>query len=325
MKNTIIEIPIKELVIDESLSGRTKKEIAANAKDLAPKLAAFGRWDVTQPGAVFYRDGKPHLARGFTRVAACDGISKVGFFIELPDDVTSLRTEAIRSNAGKPISASEQGRIYVAMRDGNAETAKKGDTVLAPMKIKDISDAIGYSVQWVTACIGIFEETPDIAELIETEQVGSGAVTRARQIAKKDNEPDDAGRFKLLKAAVKHAAAEGRAKATEDDVNTVRHELFPIKSDAPKRGKPAKKKKADGAPSQENAQGEASMGGTQASGESQEMFAGNSAPDKKTVKKATEIAIEVYQQCNETATGVDAVNFITALNLAGVQLTLSAL
>ena len=90
MKNTILEIPIKDITVDITLSGRTQKEITANAKDLAPKLAAFGGFDATQPGAVFKRDGKWHLARGFTRVAAALSEDiKVGYFMEVPDDVAN--------------------------------------------------------------------------------------------------------------------------------------------------------------------------------------------------------------------------------------------
>lgn len=325
MKPTILEIPLKELVIDETLSGRTKKEISANAKELAPKLEAFGSWDSTQPGAVFKRNDKWNLARGFTRIAAAEiAAIKVGYFMEVPDDTASLRTEAIRSNTGKPISAREQGRIYSLMRDGNEATAQKGDSVLAPMIAAEIAKEVGYSPQWITQCIGIFEETPEIAELIEADLVTSGAINRARQIAKDDEKnPDDSGRLKLLKAAIKHAQADGRPRAAEDDVNAVRADYFPIKSDAPKRGKPAKKKKE--APP--NIQPPADSGNGTPSGEPQELFADDKSvtPSKKTVKQAREIAISVYQTCHESATSIDAENFIAALNTAGVQLTLSAL
>lgn len=328
----ILSIPLKELVIDETLSGRTRKEISDNAKALAPKMEAFSEWDATQPGAIFKRDGKNHLARGFTRVAASEiaGI-KTGWFMEVPDDIASLRTEAIRSNTGKPITAREQGRIYAAMRDGNAETAKKGDVILAPMKLQEISDAIGYSVQWIAACIGIYEETPEIAALIEADEVTSGAITRARQIAKnEDKTPDDAGRLKLLKAAIKNAKDDGRPRAAEDDVNAVRHDLFPIKADAPKKGKPKKESPLKGtkvAHSNEGAVG--GDNGGDSNGKTEELFGVDLSksvePSKKTVNQAKEIAGAIFEQCFADKTLADFDAFLVSLNNAGVQLSLSAL
>ncbi len=333
MKPTILEIKLSELIIDPTLSGRTKKEISENAKELAPKMQAFQSWDATQPGAIFYRDKKPHLARGFTRVAAAEiaGLTS-GFFMEVPDDTASLRTEAIRSNTGKPISAREQGRIYVAMRDGNAETATKGETVLAPMATAEIAKEVGYSRQWIDQCIGIYEETPEIAELIESDLVTSGAINRARQIAKKeDKSPDDAGRLRMLKAAIKAAQADGRPRAAEDDVNAVRSEYFPIKSDAPKRGKPEKKKKDEPmiTPEREDEQPDqdAADASSAAPGElfSEPDKSVTPAPSKKVVKQAREIAGAVFEQCFADKTLADFDSYLAAVNAAGVQFTLSAL
>ncbi len=324
MKNTILEIPIKDIIADESLSGRTRKEITDNAKTLIPRITAHGGWDASQPGKVFKRGDKWHLAAGFSRRVACEGITKTGFFCEVEDDIATLRTEAIRSNGGRAISAREQGRIYAGMRDGNAETAKKGDTILAPMKSDEIAKTVGYSRQWIDACLGIYEETPEIAALIENEEVTSGAINRARQIAKKeDKTPDDSGRLKLLKAAIKHAQSDGRPRAAEDDVNAVRHDLFPIKADAPKLGKPAKKKKAESA-SKDNAADTEEKEQGEAPATNGDLFGDNSVTvPPKVAKKAKEIALEIFSQCGIKEDR--ATEIITALNAAGVQLSLSAL
>jgi len=230
-KNTVPEIQklkLSELIADISLSGRSEKEIAANAKALAPAIESAEGWDVTQPGAFFTRDGKKHLARGFTRhAAALIAGFKDGYFVEIADDPAKLRTEAIRSNMGKPIALFEQGRIYCQMRDGtNVEESSAGDVILAPMKVAAIAKDVGYTLQHVSNCMAIFEETPEIGELLEQELISPTIVIRAKQLVK-----DDAKRLKFLKAAIKAAGGE---KATMKHLDAVRAEHAPIKAAAVK-------------------------------------------------------------------------------------------
>lgn len=230
MSKTIVpeikSLKLSDLVVDIGLSGRSEREIKENAKSLAGAISAAGGWDVTQPGAFFMRDDKPHLARGFTRHAACV-ISDVrdGYFVEIEDDPAKLRTEAIRSNMGKPISAYEQGKIYVQMRDGtNADEAKVGDVILAPMKMKEIAREVGYTEQHVSNCICIFESSPEIGELIQAGKVSAGIVVRSAQLVK-----DPAKQLRFLKAAIKKAAEEGKDCATMKHLDAVKADFAPVK------------------------------------------------------------------------------------------------
>lgn len=224
------KVRLSELIVDISFSGRNQKEITTNAKALAPAVRSKQGWDATQPGAIFIRDGKKHLVRGFTRVAACEleGFRE-GFFFEVADDPAALRTEAIRSNMGKPISLFEQGRIYCQMRDGtNAGDAKIGEAVLAPMKISDIAKEVGYTVQHVSNCVVIFEETPEIGELVAEGFASNNIVLRAKQLVK-----DDAKRLQFLKAAIADAKKEGKETATMKNLDAVRPRFAPLRAAIP--------------------------------------------------------------------------------------------
>lgn len=253
----ITNLPIKSLVILPELSGRNKKEISANAKALAPMMEAAGGWDEAQPGQIFIRDGKPHLLAGFTRAAACEisGI-KNGWFAEVKDDPSSIRTACLRTNLGKPISAFEQGRIYTAMRDGtNPETAEKGAVILAPMEIKSIAAETGYTSQHIADCIAIFSETPEIGELIQEGKVSSGIVVKARQLVKADGK-----RLAFLKAAVAEAKRDGKECATMQHLKAVQPDFVQLKVETPDKPKDDKKtaENGDTADKEEKPAGEAS-------------------------------------------------------------------
>ncbi len=181
---TIEEIPLKDLVVNTDLSGRDAKELAVNAKEKAAQLDAFGGWDITQPGAYFVRDGKKHLIRGFSRFTAAKDILglKAGYFVEIPDNPGTNRTDAIRSNTGRQISQFKQGEIYAGMaKGGDAETAKAGEVVLAPMSCEEIAKEVGYTSAHIGKCIAIFESSPEIQELIGDGKVAAGIVTVSRR------------------------------------------------------------------------------------------------------------------------------------------------
>jgi len=133
----IEEIHLADLKIDIALSGRTEKEIAANAKALAPMLKSTDGWSPNQPGQYFVRNDEKHLAAGFTRAEAARSLGMTGgYFVQVPDDRQTLRTACITSNAGRPVSAYEQGRVFAAMRDGDdVETLEAGQTALDAMTL----------------------------------------------------------------------------------------------------------------------------------------------------------------------------------------------
>lgn len=250
----ILAVPIKELQIDISLSGRSKKEIAANAKALAPALTAAKGWDASQPGAFFVRNGEKHLARGFTRVEAAT-IAKVatGYFVEIPDEPANLRTEAIRSNRGAPISAFEQGRIYAGMRDGTKDPDKLavGEVALKSMSQEEIAAEVGYTASHISRCTAIFESPEEIAELIAEDKVAATVVTQAAVMANKaekglERDVDEAKQLKIVKAAIKAAGEEGKSCATMKHLNLVKAQFAPkLKADGGDKKKDAPPKAED--------------------------------------------------------------------------------
>lgn len=222
---TIVELKLATLIKDYSLSGRSEKEIKENAKDLAPMLA--GGWSPSQPGEFFMRDGKPHLAAGFTRTAAAEANDlKTGYFVGIPDDAATLRTVCIRTNASKAIKPFEQGRIYAAMEAGtNPETAEAGQEILTPMTQKQIAEAVGKKPQWIGACISIFQSPEEIHPLIEEGRVSAGVVKKARELVK-----DDKKLVRFVKAIVKKADEEGKQTATFQHLDAVRPDFAPLKA-----------------------------------------------------------------------------------------------
>ncbi len=227
----IIELPLGKLIKDFTLAGRSEKEIKDNAKELAPMLV--NGWSPSQPGEVFKRDDKWHLAAGFTRAAAAEmNEHKNGYFVEVSDSATELRTTAIRTNASKPISAYEQGKIYAGMRDGSTpDETEVGAEILAPMKTADIAKEVGKTRQHVDNCIAVFENPPEIAELITSGQISAPVVVRAKQLVKDDEKK----LVRFVKAIVKNAQKEGKESATMKDLDATRSDFAPLKAAVAKK------------------------------------------------------------------------------------------
>ena len=147
----------------------------------------------------------------------------------MQDDPATLRTEAIRSNRGQPISRFEQGKIYAAMREGTqSEDQPVGAAILAPMTLEAIADEVGYSKAHVHQCLCIFESPESVRVLLEDEKVSPDAVLEAGKLAKdKDGELDEAKLLKVLKAAMGAADEEGKATATKKHVVAVKDKFAP--------------------------------------------------------------------------------------------------
>lgn len=255
---SILTIPIADLITDPviELSGRTKAERVKNAQELVPKLK--GGWDEGQPGQVFQRDGKWHVAAGFTRVYAFKELLKdkdaIGYFVEVPDEPAKLRTAAIRTNSGKDISSLAKGNIFVKMRDGDDPTKMTvGQVALAGMSLKEIAEEVGCSPQLVTYCIAIAESPEPIRELLEQELVNGNVVDRARQLAtdKKTKEVDEAKWLKAIKASIKNAQANGKDSASMPDLQAIKDEVFPPTALKASGGSDAKKPATDTNPGKE--------------------------------------------------------------------------
>jgi len=228
----IIEIPISELVIDSviSLSGRTEKERAENAKELEPMLESG--WDISQPGQVFKRNGKWHVAHGFTRVHILrkkEGAK--GYFVEVSDDPAKLRTACIRHNSGKPISSVAKGRLFSEMRAGtDVKTAAPGDPILPAMSDAEIAKEVGISANHVRYCCILAESTPEIQQLMEDGRVNGNVVYRASQLAREDGQLNQAKQLKAIKAAIRHAEQNGKGSASMTDLEAIQLDVFPLKA-----------------------------------------------------------------------------------------------
>lgn len=238
----IQKLHLKSLVVDTALSGRSESEIKQNAKTLAPLIQAKGEWDISQPGQFFMRGGKPHLLVGFTRTQACNDLGiKEGYFVEVPDDPAANRTACIRTNAGKGISAIQQGRLFLAMAEGtDPATLKKGEVAMAPMKHEDIAREVGLSQAWVGRCIIIASSPKDISAMVECDppQVSPNIVPLAKTLAK----DDEAKWRKILNAAIAEAKRDGKETATKKHFDAIKGEFAPkLKADTSAPSKEEKK------------------------------------------------------------------------------------
>lgn len=223
---SIEELKLSELTLDLQYSGRTQKEISANAKALAPIMEAHGMWDSGQPGQYFESDGKKVLCAGFTRFEAAKSAGfKVGYFTRSNEGRVGLLLKCFTTNQGKPISAWKQGERYAQLEAGeNPEDAKKVDEVLAPMPIKEIAGLTGLSTQRVLDCIAVFQASPEIAELILDGSLSANVFNRVRQIGK-----TPAKQMEIIKAAMKVAKDEGRETTTMKHLDAVKANFIAAK------------------------------------------------------------------------------------------------
>jgi len=235
----ILTLKLDELIIDNSLSGRSEKERKDNAKRIQGMIEATGSWPPSMPGEVFKRGKEYHLRAGFSRALACQNLGyETGFFIEVEDSPQDNLLACIRTNAGAPISRKEQGRIYAQMRDGsNPETLAVGEVAMEPMTLDAIAGAVGLTKTAIEGSICIYEETPEIGELIESGVVANNVVIKAKQWVK-----DDGKRLRFLKAAIRAAEADEKACATMKHLESVKADFVPLKAapakktqDAPER------------------------------------------------------------------------------------------
>lgn len=224
MTNQIQSLPLDGFIVNLELSGRTAKEIATNSAELAPIMAAAGRWLESEPGEYFVRSGEKHLRTGFTRrEAAIKNGWTEGLFVEVEDDALSNLLACVRTNTGRPLTPHSQGLIYIKLRDGQKpEDVAVGEAVREPMAIKDIAKLIGKSFVWISQAISIAESTPEIGKMILEDKISANVAIKAKQIVK-----DDKKRFEMLEDAYDAAVRDGKSRATETHLDSVKHEYLP--------------------------------------------------------------------------------------------------
>lgn len=254
-----------DLDIDPILSGRSDKEIRDNAKSLAPEMAAAGGWDAMQPGQVATgANGKPRVVAGFTRIAASQlNGEKGGYFFEIEGaSELDLRLKCIATNGGKPVNRFQQGALFQMLRGGIVADDFKGTLAdpknpdhwkIPPMSDVQIGEKVGKNREHIRQCVIIFESSPDIRVLIETDQISYGVVEKARSWAR-DKETgiiDDVKALKALRGAIREAGGE---RVTLKHLEAVKAQFFPLRAvskDKPK-DKPKDKKKDEGEGGDEN-------------------------------------------------------------------------
>lgn len=269
----IESIPFKELQVDLLYSGRSKQEISANAKELAPQLA--DGWDAAQPGQYYVgEDGKRHVIAGFTRIEAAKIAGhKSGFFVQSNGDAVHHLTACVRTNSGKPISPRSKGDVFAELQKGVvaddfagtlADPKNAKDWKRPPMTLEQIAElpGVGLTAERVRQCIVLAESSPEVGALLEEGRVSANIVIKAKAIAK----DDDGKQLRLLKKAIQFANADDKEKATMQHLESAKAKLFPVKLIAD--GAPDKEKPTKGSETEEKGPQEAPESGNEPSGES---------------------------------------------------------
>lgn len=290
-------LPIDQFTIQEGYNDllRTPKEVAANSKDVEKFMAAAND-DPAQFPIQFVKDGKNKFVRNHASFLAAKtrGWKEI-YAVELPHALGSLDDfkHLITSNIGghKPDRV-RQGHVYKAMLEGEpagpdeVAAAKVGEEPAmkrAPMTLKEIADAMGGIItqEGIRLNVLLAESSPEIAELLEAGEVSGGVVIDAKKLAK----DDDTKVLRIVKACIKNAKDDDRAKATGKDFDAVKEQFKP----ATKLIADGKKDKEDKAPEED--QGEDVLG-LPAGGQAEAPEREEEAPEPQLFPQATAILTE---------------------------------
>lgn len=236
-------LPIDKLHIQDGYNTliRTDKETANNAKEVAQFMETQGDNPELFP-IRFVEIDKQLFTRNHATLAAAHirGWKEV-YAVKSPHEAGTTEDYLdllMSNNAGHPVGRVAQGNLYKTLRDGEPETDKAildaipegGDIPWkrAPMTEKEIGEACRpvYTEQHVKDCITLAESSPDIQELIESEQVSCNIVITAGQWAK----GDEAKQYRILKAAVRQANADGKDKATKKHLDAIKSDFVKLKA-----------------------------------------------------------------------------------------------
>lgn len=295
---TPVFLKFSDLEINPSLSGRTEKEIKENAKILAKIMEAHGEWDSMQPGQVAMTDGKPRVIAGFTRVAAAESLGyKGGWFFEVaPQSELDVYLKCITTNEGKPISRFQQGCRFQTLRDGvvsddfagvKADPKIELDWAIQPMELQAIADKVGKHVETIKLNILICESSPEIRNLLETDQISTNVVVKARQWTKKDDgEHDDVKALKMLRAAIRQA---GGDRVTQKHLEAVKTDYVKQKAVAGKAASPSVPAASVGAGTGTPEKGEESGSGSGEGSQGEPELFSAANPDPQPAKSKEQI------------------------------------
>jgi ParB-like chromosome segregation protein Spo0J len=239
-------LDIKSLTVEDGYNVRTAAELKSNAAKLAKMMEATGGFDVTHPIQYVERDGKK-FTRSHTRLAAAiiNGYKKVPC-VKASRDKISDQLHLVSGNAANPLNQIQQGIVFARLRDGEkAEDCKAGEEVRAPMTPKEISKAIGKSIQHVNNCLAIFDAPDDIKPFLMEGKISANAFTLASSGVTSKRKV-----LEILRATIANAKEDGKETATEKHVRAVKSQfvepkpLKAAKTTASKSGDAASKSPA---------------------------------------------------------------------------------
>lgn len=268
-------IKIKDLLVEEGYNVRSDAETNRNAKDIAAAWSANGGQDPSEPIPFVMKDGKKYTRGHARREAAIINGYKEVYAVEAQRDWLSDQVHLVTGNEAHPLSPYQQGAVYVRMRDGK-EAKKVGEESYAPMKVGDIAAAVGKTTVHIANCILIHESPEEIGEMILAGKIGANAIVLAYSGERGGDRLSDVTAIKIIKAAYKLAAEQGKEMATDKHVREVKPQFVVKKLKA--SSSPAASSKSTTPPAQSIASIAGDESSEQRASESESESSSNSAP-----------------------------------------------
>lgn len=253
-------VPTDSLSIQEGYDTiRTDKERKQNVKDVVAQMQQAGD-EPTRFPIRYVKSGSDKFTRNHsTLLAALERKWPQVYAIELPYEAGSIEDMAdliVSNNGGHPVSRVRQGELYNRMTAGElkpdlvngSEINPETDYIRKPMTDEEIGAAFTpvYTSSHIGQCRLLADSSPEVRELIESDQVALNIVVTAKQWAKED----EAKQLRILKAAIKAAREDGKDKATKKHLDAVKGDFVKLKAAGGKE-KPAETSNAAPNESQE--------------------------------------------------------------------------
>lgn len=228
---------------------RSPKEFKDNAADVEKQMEQMGDEPASFPVNYVVIDGTFYTRNHATLQAALNRNWPKVYAMEsahAPGSTADILDLILSNNRSHPVSRAKQGEVYKMLRDGEgpgpeeiaaAPVGEEPKNKRDPMTPKEIAAACNpvYSEMQISHCITLAESSPEIQELMETDQVSANIVIKAAQwsVPKKGEEPDEKKQLRILKAAIRQADAEGAKKATQKHMDAIKSEFVKLKADKP--------------------------------------------------------------------------------------------
>lgn len=229
-----------ELTVEKDFNPR--QNFKENVKELRAHVEARGFIDPSTHVVQYVeRDGKKIVRGGHTLLQAAKELQ----IKEVPAckadlDPISEQVNLIISNTGKPLSAYEQGTVFVRLRDGQLREGldydeagkvkdgkkvrpldKEKDFYRKPITGKEIAELVGVSQQHVSQCMIVREADPAISEKMMEGKISAYGVMQALMGVKSTEK-----QLRIINAAIAHAKENGKETAAKADVDAVKDQFM---------------------------------------------------------------------------------------------------